>query len=190
MKLKELIRRIAVNQKENFPFPEDLETYLEDFIPNTLLKNETLQKAFGISYYEMEEVYSEVYSFYQDDNYLESSTGFRWLVLLNPFIPTYWMGLAASLQLREKLEKALHAYAVSALLDSENPYPHFHAFECYIALNNKDEAKKALDLAFKRTIGKASYSDLQEQIEMEYRYVLRNTNSDNSNNDRNISFCC
>src|SRR5262245_36895773 len=109
MKLNELIRRISLDRKEEFPFPEDLETYLEDFIPNTLLKNETLQQAFGVTPYEMEEIYTEAYAFYQDDNYLESSTGFRWLVLLNPFKPHYWMGLAASLQLMQKYEKALHA---------------------------------------------------------------------------------
>jgi type III secretion system low calcium response chaperone LcrH/SycD len=165
MKLKELIRRIALNRHEEFPFADNLETFLEDFIPNTLLKSETLQKAFGVSNYEMEEIYSEAYRFYQEDNYLEASTGFRWLVLLNPFIAKYWTGLAASLQLLEKYEKALHAYAISALLESENPYPHFHAYECYEALNNKEEAEKALDLAYQRTIGKAAYSDLEEEIE-------------------------
>jgi type III secretion system low calcium response chaperone LcrH/SycD len=166
MKLKELIRRIALNRREESPFPEDLETFLEDFIPNTLLKSETLQRAFDVSGYEMEEIYSETYTFYQEDNFLEASTGFRWLVLLNPFVEKYWMGLAASLQLLEKYEKALHAYAICALLESENPYPHFHAFECYVALKDKEEAEKALSLAFKRTIGKAAYRDLQEEIEL------------------------
>lgn len=165
MKLKELIRRIAIGRKEEFPFPDDLESYLDEFVPNTLLKSDTLQRAFGVSNYEMEEVYSEAYRFYQEDIYLESSAAFRWLVLLNPFVAKYWQGLAASLQLLGKYEKALHAYAMVALLDCDNPYPHFHAYTCYCDLHNPEDADKALDLAYQRTLGKEIYRDLQHEIE-------------------------
>jgi type III secretion system low calcium response chaperone LcrH/SycD len=165
MKLKELIARIAENRKSEFPLPENLEAYLEDFIPNTLLKSETLQRAFQVSSYEMEEIYREAYGYYYEDNYLESSTAFRWLILLNPFIGKYWMGLAASSQLLKKYEKALHAYAMAALIENENPYPHFHAYECYKALNNRAEGDKALACAYTKTLGKTVYRPLQEEIE-------------------------
>jgi type III secretion system low calcium response chaperone LcrH/SycD len=171
VKLKELIRRIAINCPSEFPFPDNLETYLEDFVPNKLLKSGTLQDAFDLSDYELEEVYNESYLLYQEDRYLESSTGFRWLVLFNPYEPKYWMGLAASLQLLEKYEKALHAYALFALLESDNPYPHFHAYECYSALHNVEEGRKALVLAHRRAVKKSAYRDLQEEIE----FLLNNT---------------
>ena len=51
-------------------------------------------------------------------------------------------------------------------LDSDNPYPHFHAYECYAALNNKEDAEKALNLASKLTIGVDTYRDLQEEIDL------------------------
>ncbi len=162
MKLKSLLTRIATEHHQGLP--EDLEAYLEEFVPNILMKSETLQRAFGVTNYEMEEIYCEAYRLYQEDIYLESSTAFRWLVLLNPFVAKYWKGLAASLQLMEKYEKALHAYAMAALLDSDNPYPHFHAFECYESMENDEDADKALDLAYHRTLGKESYRDLQEEI--------------------------
>lgn len=165
MKLNQLIQRIAIQRQEEFPFPENLETYLEDFIPNTLLKSETLQRAFAVSPYEMEEIYKEGHSFYILDNFLESSTSFRWLVLLNPFVAKYWMGLAASLQLLEKYEKALHAYAMVALLEMENPYPHWHAYECYSLLNNLEEGKLALQNAYQRTLNQPAYCDLKQVIE-------------------------
>lgn len=164
MKLKQLIERIALQRQEEFPFPDNLEEYLEDFIPNTLLKSETLQQAFALTNYEMEEIYNEAYRFYQEGNYLESSTAFRWLVLLNPFIAKYWTGLAANLQLLKKYEKALHAYAMAALIENENPFPHFHAYQCYEALNNKAEGDKALESAYQRTLGKAVYQNLQHEI--------------------------
>ncbi len=177
MKLKQLITRIGLNRKEEFPFPEDLEAYLEDFVPNTLLKSETLQKAFEVSNYDMEAVYTEAHAFYMKDNYLESATAFRFLVLLNPFVAKYWLGLGASLQLLQKYTKALHSYAIVALLEIKNPYPHFHAFECYLGLGDQQEAQKALEDAYKRATENPEYREFKEMIEKEHPHVLRNTNN-------------
>jgi type III secretion system low calcium response chaperone LcrH/SycD len=171
MKLKELIARLSANRQEDFPFPDNLEEYLEDFIPNTLLKSETLQKAFGVSNYEMEEIYKEAYDQYQDDCYLESATHFRWLVLLNPFVSKYWNGLAASLQLLAKHEKALHAYAMVALLEKDNPYPHFRAYECYEKMGNPEEGAKALELAYQRAKSEEKHRELQTEIEQLRSYL-------------------
>lgn len=165
MKLKELIQRIAMQRQEEFPFPEDLESYLEDFIPNVLLKSETLQKAFGVTVGEMEELYEESFNHYQTNCYTDSATAFRWLVILNPFVVKHWMGLAASQQLLNQGEKALHSYAMAAFLDPENPMPHFHAHECYESLNNKEEAKKALDLAYTRCLANDEYEHMKPEIE-------------------------
>ncbi len=165
MKLKELIQRISVQRKEDHPFPEDLDSYLEDFVPNVLLKSETLQEAFEVTGREMEELYKEGFDHYQTDRYTDSGTVFRWLVTLNPFMIKYWMGLAASQQLLNQDEKALHSYAVAAFLDPESPMPHYHAYECYESLNNKEDAKKALDLAYKRCLSNAEYEHMKPEIE-------------------------
>lgn len=165
MKLKTLLRRIALQRKEDFPFPDDIENYVEDFIPNILLKSESLQRAFGITDYEMEKLYEEAYEHYEANTYHEALTVFRWLVLFNSYEAKYWMGFAASLQLLELYERALHAYAVAALLDSKNPYPHFHAYECYMLMKNKEDAEKALELAYQRCNGKAAYDELKNEIE-------------------------
>jgi len=165
MRLKTLLRRIALQRREEFPFPDDIESYVADFIPNILMKSETLQIAFGISNYEMEKLYEEAFEYYENDRYLDSITVFRWLVLFNSYEMKYWMGFAANQQLLEQYEKALHAYAVASLLDSEDPYPHYHAYECYMLLNNKEDADKALKLAYQRCDGKAAYDELKDEIE-------------------------
>jgi type III secretion system low calcium response chaperone LcrH/SycD len=164
MRLKALIHRLAADRGVQGDVP-DLGAYLDKFIQDVLMKSETLQKAFDVSNGEMEEVYGEAFCFYNEDDYLESSTAFRWLVLLNPFVAKYWAGLAASLQLMGKYEKALHAYAMEALLDSDNPYPHFHAYECYCGLHQLDEGNKALKLAYTRTLNKEAYQALKQEIE-------------------------
>lgn len=166
MKLRQLIQRIALQRKEEFPFPDNLDAFLDDFIPNELLKSETLQHAFGVTSYEMEELYKEGHAFYEADRYNDSSTVFRWLVLLNPYSAKYWLGLAANQQLLGQYDKALHSYALVTLLDSEDPYPHLHAFECYLALDNLEEALKALECAYVRARGKLEYQDLLSEIEM------------------------
>lgn len=144
MKLQELLRRIAVQRKEEFPFPENLESYLEDFTPNVLLKNETLQKAFQITAFEMEEIYAQGYGYYEENCYQEATTVFRWLLVFNPFIVKYWMGFGACLQMLGQYERALHSYAMASMLDPENSLPHLQAARCYQALNNAEEAEIAL----------------------------------------------
>lgn len=165
MKLKELIEKISLQRKEDFPFPDNLDRYLEDFVPNTLLKSETLAKAFGVSNREMEELYKEAYDFYSKDLFEDASTIFRWLVILNPFTDKYWLGLGSCLMLESKFEKALHQFAMAALLNSENPYPHFHAYQCYSAMNNNKDAEKALALAHERTTNQETFSELKKTIE-------------------------
>jgi type III secretion system low calcium response chaperone LcrH/SycD len=165
MRLKTLVRRIALQKKEEFPFPEDIESYVDKFIPDILLKCESLQQAFGITDYEMEKLYEEAFEYYEIDSYNEALTLFRWLLLFNSYEAKYWMGFAAASQLLGHYEKALHAYAVAYLLDVDNPYPHFHAYECYMLLKNKEEADKALLLAYQRCTGKAAYEELKNEIE-------------------------
>ncbi|MEZ5314848.1 MAG: SycD/LcrH family type III secretion system chaperone [Chlamydiales bacterium] len=165
MRLKALLDRIALQRKEDFPFPEDIESYIEDFIPNHLLKSETLQQAFGITDYEMEKLYEDAYNFYEKNAYQDGLTLFRWLILFNPYAPKYWMGFAAILQLSKAYDKALHAYAVITLLDSNNPYPHFHAYECYSLMENRTEARKALELAYHHCSNQFAYAQLKEEIE-------------------------
>ncbi|NGX61239.1 MAG: Chaperone protein SicA [Chlamydiae bacterium] len=156
MYLRQLLHRIALNRKEDAPFPENLEAYLDDFIPNILLKSETFQEAFGVLNAEMEVLYKEAYDFYQEDRYHDALTVFRWLVVLNPYKYDFWMGLGAAQQLLSQSEKALHAYAAAALLDCENPDPHFYAHECYVEMGEKEEAEKALELSNQRKTGKAA----------------------------------
>lgn len=165
MKLEALIQKIAVKRREEYPFPDDLEAYVDDFMPNVLLKNETLQKAFGISDFELEEIYAEAYDYYCENAFEQAETAFRWLVLFNPFTEKYWLGLGSAQMMQSAYEKALHSFAMSALLNSENPDSHLYAFECYLALDNMEDAEKALHLAYQRTEGKAAYIELRNTIE-------------------------
>lgn len=165
LNLKQLIERIALQRQEEFPFPDNLESYLEDFVPNVLCKSETLQQAFGVTSYEMEGIYHEAYEYYESGRYEDALISFRWLVLLNPFKVDYWMGMGANQQLLTHYEKALHHYAIATLLDSENPLPHYYAYACYCARIDEENAQKALALALELTADKPEHATLRKTIQ-------------------------
>lgn len=164
--LKALLKRISQQRKEDYPFPEDLETYLDNFFPHDLMKHDTLQKTFKISSNELERIYKEAYEEYLQANYKESIFVFRWLVFFNPFISKFWFALAASLQMEKNYKKALHAYSVSAILRPEDPYAHYYAYVCYTMLNDYEEANKALELAWIKCQKNPIYEELKEEILM------------------------
>ncbi len=161
-----LLKKISQQRKEDYPFPEDLESYLDKFFPNDLMKHDTLQKTFKISINELEKIYKEAYEEYLQENYQESSFVFRWLVFFNPFISKFWFALAASLQMEKKYEKALHSYSVVAILRPDDPYSHYYAYICYTALNNYEEANKALELAWLKCQNNPTYEELKDEIFM------------------------
>lgn len=97
-----------------------------------------------------EALYSSAYCSYQKARYEEAMSLFRLLVTIDPYEKKYWMGLGASSQMHKDYAASLRAYAVSVVLDADDPYPHIHATESYLALNNLEEALKALDMAEER----------------------------------------
>lgn len=162
--LKSILEKIAHHREEESTFSEDLSHFLDDFVPNFLLKDEILQKTFEVTEVEMGELYKIAYIHYQEKNYLLSLEHYRFLVILNPYERRYWMGYAASLQLLEELEQALHGYAIAALLDEEDPICHYHAYECYLKLKNSEEAKKALSYAYALCGDKSAHKRLKDFI--------------------------
>jgi type III secretion system low calcium response chaperone LcrH/SycD len=164
--LRELLQKIADGRDGESLFPEDLDSFLEDFVPNVLLKNETLQRAFSITDQEMRELYKLAYKHYQAKNYSLAFEHYRFFVILNPFETSYWMGYGACLQLLKQPEKALAAYATCTLLDEYDPICHYHAYECYMAMDNAEEARKALALAYEICGHEQKHLALKNHIKM------------------------
>ncbi|WP_213357528.1 SycD/LcrH family type III secretion system chaperone [Chlamydiifrater phoenicopteri] len=158
-----LLERISLQSKEAFPFPENLEDYLEDFFPNPSTGLDTYQKIFNVSNEELELIYKEAYQEYLSGNYPLSTAAFRWLIFFNPFISKFWFSLGASLQMEKNFKKAIHAYAVTAIFRNKDPYPHYYAHLCYKLLNIEPEATKALEMAWDRATA-PKYKELREEL--------------------------
>ena len=94
-------------------------------------------------------LYGAAYSLYEQGDYSAAIPLFTELLLSHPFCIHYWKGLASAEQMNKNYTAALHAWCLVVLLDNQNPKPHFHAAECYLSLNQTEDALKALDAAEK-----------------------------------------
>jgi type III secretion system low calcium response chaperone LcrH/SycD len=97
-----------------------------------------------------EEIYRTCCALYEDGCYKDAASLFTQLALKDPLEEAYWRGLASSKQMAGRYEEALHAWSVVALLEEKDATPHFHAAECFFALRDPNEGKKALLLAEER----------------------------------------
>lgn len=143
---------------------EKLKELLKEAVPETF-QNETLQKELKLTDVDMEKLYREGYSAYQENKIQEAHEIFMLLALLNPFIQKYWVALGAADMSNEKWDDALKRLAIATLLEPSDPYPHLHAYYCYKALGNRDEASIALERAHEEVIKKPTFSMLREEID-------------------------
>lgn len=108
--------------------------------------NEKLKEK-NFSQEDLDVLYSLAYRLYQSGDYGQAKTVFHQLVLLEPLIQKYWLGLGVCLQLEKKYEEALKTWGMASVLDGYDPTPHFHAAECNFALGDLDQTWKTLKAA-------------------------------------------
>lgn len=89
-------------------------------------------------------IYVLAYNLYQDKEYAQAEDYFRFLTVHDIECRKYWVGLAATLQMQKKFEEALDIYGWAALMDENDPWVHYRAAECLIALKRSPEALQAL----------------------------------------------
>ena len=101
---------------------------------------------------DLESSYAEAYALYQAGKYARASDLFRSLCTESPLEARFWFGLGSCMQESGEYQNALQAWAMAALLDPKNPYPHFHAAECSCSLNQMKDASMALKEAKARLL--------------------------------------
>ena len=109
-------------------------------------------------------IYSVAYALYQEGDYKEAILLFQRLASHDPFTVKHWMGLGASLQMEKEFEESLKGWAMASIITPNDPVPHFHAAECYLALGNETEGKKALSEA-RALIKNEEHPSLLNQLE-------------------------
>jgi type III secretion system low calcium response chaperone LcrH/SycD len=92
----------------------------------------------------VEEFYSYGFAQYNAGNWDQAKDLFTVLCAQRPLDARFWFGLGATMQESGNYLDALHSWAMGALLRNEDPYPHFHAAECYFSLEDNEQGIKAL----------------------------------------------
>lgn len=95
--------------------------------------------------------YGMAFDHYEKGRYSDAYDVFVLLAATKPTDKRLWMGLGATCQMLKRYHEAVEAYSVSAHLDEKivDPYPHFHAAECFYSMGNIKNAWRALESARK-----------------------------------------
>jgi type III secretion system low calcium response chaperone LcrH/SycD len=117
-------------------------------------------------------LYSLGFNLYEREDYATSKEIFQRLVLSRPYEKKFWMALGACHQMTRHFELALESWAMASFIDEHDPLPHFHATECYLALESPEEAFLALEETKKRL--QDADIDLFEKIQaLEKAWLIR-----------------
>lgn len=92
-------------------------------------------------------LYSEAVEKYDAGQYDKAYDLFCHLSTELSMQPEVWKGLASCNQVRQHYPEALMGWSMAALLDTNDPVPHFHAAECLLAQGDRMEARKAIRIA-------------------------------------------
>lgn len=117
----------------------------------------------GLSDAMVEGIYGQAYRLYNTGKYKDAIQLFRLLIMLNASEARYTMGLAACFHMLKQYKNAVETYTLCAILDPENPIPHFHASDCYIQTGDHLSALIALEMAVKRAGEKPQYQTLRDR---------------------------
>lgn len=124
---------------------------------------EAAQKAEELTDEASEQFYTYAYAQYKFGNFPQAAEVFRVLCARRPLEARFWFGLGASYQEAKDYDSALRAWAMAAITDFDDPYPHFHAAECAVSAANLADARLAIKEVEKR-IASTQRHPLHEKI--------------------------
>ena len=124
-------------------------------------KDEPLNKEYSND--DLRVLYTLAYTLYQGNDYEQAKRIFQQLAACKPFTKKYWIGLGSCWQMEHSYTDALKAWGMAALIDASDPIPHYHAVECYLALEDYTEGLKALRATKSRLTD--THQELREKVE-------------------------
>lgn len=128
-----------------------------------LQKGQVPKDLLGMNDAMMEGIYGQAYRLYNTGKYRDACQLFRLLIMLNTSEPKYIMGLAACFHMLKEYKSAVETYLLAAMIEPDNPVPHFHASDCYIQSNNQVSALVSLEMAVKRAGKKPQFATLKDR---------------------------
>lgn len=138
---------------------------IRDMIISFFENNSTLKDIRGLSEKDMEAIYALGYNYYNNGKCEEAKSAFQFLTFYDHLEKRWWMGLGAVNQMLKDYDGAILAYSYTAMLDVEDPTPHLHAADCFLAMEKYEEADSALAATIHWAGDKPEHAGLKERAE-------------------------
>lgn len=135
----------------------------KEWLRKEFAKGRTAQDIMGFSDEAMAKFYQAAYHLFEKEKYLEAADAFLFLVTLNPKNPEFWLGLGMATQMCGNFEDAIDAYEMAAYYKLDDPVPYFYLAKCLFAINDRDNALQALDLAVEYASDLMEFAELKQQ---------------------------
>ncbi|MFA6914782.1 MAG: SycD/LcrH family type III secretion system chaperone [Parachlamydiales bacterium] len=143
---QEKARTIEERVKELTPSEKDEMFKKMDVAFERVLKEKIpLFTALNIPHEVLDFTYDEAYRMYRNGHFEKAQQYFELLNLLDSKDKNFILGLAACLQMRKLYKNAADVYDVLANTIPTSPLPHFYKYECFMQMNQYDEAKASLE---------------------------------------------
>lgn len=142
---------------------EEIKNSIEVLLTNIFEKGMLPKDAMGLSDSMVEGIYGHAYRLYNTGKYQEAGQLFRLLIMLNPIMAKYPLGLAACFHMAKDYESAATTYALVSVIDPTSPIPYYHASDCYIQMKDLSAAIVSLEMAIDLCVGKDQFSLIRER---------------------------
>lgn len=169
--MKEEIQKF-VNELGN-DTPRTAKKAITEILTKMYAEGKSPLEAFGITPEIEEYLYNQGYKLFQSGKFKKALGIFYFLRRLDINSARYAFALAATHHYLHEYIQAIDHYTVCNLLDTENPVPYFHLYDCYLKLNAPILAWKSLEAVIILTEKDPAYNMLKERAIMERNEIAK-----------------
>lgn len=132
---------------EQFIISEEVLNRLGDGHASEILEGKSLQEIFGFSNETALIFYETAKNILEQKRAKDAINAFVFLTTINPYIPSFWMGLGMAQQLNQEHTVALDSYNMALTLEGREIFPYIVAAQCCIEIKDFDKATNLMELA-------------------------------------------
>lgn len=139
-------------------------TNLADLFDESGQPQKNVQEVLGISDAILEKYYESASNLLSEKHWTDAVDAFLFLTFVSPFVQNFWIGLGIAEQSTSEYDKAITAYLIAEALNPENPVPVANAFQCFLALGEKNGAAQCWSKAVELCGDKAEWKELKQNL--------------------------
>lgn len=129
----------------------------------------SFQEILGLSNEILLDMYDVGAKYFENKEYEKSLAVFTFLTMLNDTISSFWIGVGSAYRALKDFDNAISAYYEAIFCDPASIEPYAQAASCYLAMNDKNKARKvlavALEIARSDDSGDEDLQELQKEAE-------------------------